>query len=136
MKHLSVLSLAVILAVLFTACGGQTQFSVTMNESYAAHEPITVTVNLPGSAKESEITFDIDGTVYSVTSMPTVSAPTFVFADVADDGMQSVCLVLASDEAGEAVLYMRPDEGTVGVELCFVTDMKEFSKLTDYLRTN
>jgi hypothetical protein len=68
--------------------------------------------------------------------MPTVSAPTFVFEDISDDGMQSVCLVLASDNAGDAVLYMRPDEGTVGVELCFVADMKAFSKLTNYLRTN
>ena len=136
MKRILILILAVMLTVVCTACGSPKQFSVTMTESYNAHDPITVTVNLPGNAKEGEITFDIEGTVYSVTSMPTVSAPTFVFADVADDGMQSVCLVLASNETGEAVLYMRPDEGTVGVELCFVADMEAFSKLTDYLRTN
>lgn len=137
MKRILVLSLSVLLAFLFSACNEQPeQFSVTMTESYNAHDPITVTVNLPGGANESDLTFDIDGTLYSVTSMPTVSAPTFVFADVADDGMQSVCLVLASDNAGDAVLYMRPDEGTVGVELCFVADMKAFSKLTNYLRTN
>ena len=137
MKRILVLTLSVLLTFLFSACNEQPeQFSVTMTESYNAHDPITVTVNLPGGANESDITFDIDGTLYSVTSMPTVSAPTFVFADVADDGMQSVCLVLASDNAGDAVLYMRPDEGTVGVELCFVADMKAFSKLTNYLRTN
>ena len=136
MKRILILLLAVMLTVLCTACGGSKPFTVTMTESYNAHDPITVTVNLPGGANESDITFDIDGTLYSVTSMPTVSAPTFVFADVADDGMQSVCLVLASDNAGDAVLYMRPDEGTVGVELCFVADMEAFSKLTDYLRTN
>lgn len=138
MKRILSLLLAVILTVLFTACGGSTTFSVTMTESSGAHDPITVTVNLPGSTKESEITFDIDGTVYAVTSQPTVNDPTFVFADVADDGMQSVCLVLTSDETGEATLSMQPEEvsDTDVAALCFVADMEAFSKLTDYLRTN
>ena len=136
MKRILVLSLSVLLAFLFSACSGESaQFTVTMQEAYSS-EQITLTVTLPSNAKEHEITFAINGTEYAIASMPTVNDRTFVFEDISDDGMQSVCLVLASDNAGDAVLYMRPDEGTVGVELCFVADMKAFSKLTNYLRTN
>ena len=136
MKRVLLLAFTVLFACLLSACSRESaQFTVTMQEAYSS-EQITLTVTLPSNAKEHEITFAIDGTEYAIASMPTVNDPTFVFEDISDDGMQSVCLVLASDNAGDAVLYMRPDEGTVGVELCFVADMKAFSKLMNYLRTN
>ena len=139
MKRILFLTFILLLTLVFGACGEQTtQFSVTMEERSAMHDPVILTVTLPNHAKESEITFDIDGTVYTVTSLPPVKDPTFVFADDANDGMQSVSLVLASDVTGEAVLSMHPDDGTDTdiVALCFVADMEAFSTLTDYLRTN
>jgi len=87
-----------------------------MTEAYAKREPITLTVTLP-EANESGITFAVDGTVYAVASMPVTDAPAFVFADIADDGMQSVRLELASDESEDVVLYMLPDGEEF--ELCF-----------------
>ena len=64
MKRILVFTVTLLLTVLFSACSEQpTQFSVTMGEQYAQHEPITLTVTLPTNAKEHEITFTIDGKV-------------------------------------------------------------------------
>ena len=99
MKHILVLILAVLLTCLFSACGNEPeQFTVIMQESYAQHEPVTLTVTLPTDAKESEITFTVDGKVYSVASIPTVSDPTFVFADLPDDGSPELCFTAADGD--------------------------------------
>ena len=45
MKRILVFTVTLLLTVLFSACSEQpTQFSVTMGEQYAQHEPITLTV--------------------------------------------------------------------------------------------
>ena len=135
MKRSLVLILTVLLACLFSACSREPeQFTVTMQEIYALHDPITVTVTLPTNAKESNITFTIDGNVYSVVSMPTVNDPTFVFADAADDGMANIRLSMPSDTSETEVLYMLPEDGSA--ELCFTAAEGDFSRLTDYLGSN
>ena len=135
MKRILVLTVALLLICLFTACSEQpAQFSVTMSEIYTLHDPITLTVTLPANAKEHEITFAIDGTEYAVASMPTVNDPTFVFEDLPDDGMARICLSMPSDASETEVLYMLPEDGSA--ELCFTATEGDFSRLTDYLGTN
>lgn len=135
MKRILVLTLSVLLTFLFSACNEQPeQFSVTMDELYAQHEPMTLTVTLPTNAKEHEITFTIDGKVYSVASMPTVNDPTFVFEELPDDGMLNIRLSMPSDASETEVLYMLPEDGSP--ELCFTATDGDFSRLTDYLGTN
>ena len=135
MKRILVLTVTLLLTALFTACGEKnTQFSVTMSEQYVLHEPITLTVTLPTDAKESEITFTIDGKVYSVTSMPTVNDPTFVLHNLPDDGMANIRLSMPSDASGTEVLYMLPEDGAA--ELCFTAAEGDFSRLTEYLGSN
>ena len=135
MKQILILTFTVLLTLLFVSCGKQPeQFSVTMGEMYALHDPIILTVILPDNAKESDITFAIDGTVYSVSSIPTVNDPTFVFEDIAGDGMMQIRLEMASDESESDVLYMLPEDGTA--EMCFVATAGDFSRLTAYLGTN
>ena len=135
MKRILVLSLSVLLAFLFSACNEQPeQFSVTMTESYNAHDPITLTVTLPANAKEHEITFTIDGKEYAIASMPTVNDPTFVFEDLSDDGMATIRLSMPSDASETEVLCMLPEDGSG--ELCFVATDGDFSRLREYLGTN
>ena len=135
MKRILVLSLSVLLAFLFSACNEQPeQFSVTMTESYNAHDPITLTVTLPANAKEHEITFTIDGKEYAIASMPTVNDPTFVFEELPDDGMIKICLSMPSDASETEVLCMLPEDGSG--ELCFVATDGDFSRLRDYLGSN
>ena len=135
MKRILVFTVTLLLTVLFSACSEQpTQFSVTMGEQYAQHEPMTLTVTLPTNAKEHEITFTIDGKEYAIASMPTVNDPTFVFEDISDDGMMEIRLEMASDESEKDVLYMLPEDGAA--ELCFIAPDGDFSRLTDYLGTN
>ena len=135
MKRILVLSLSVLLAFLFSACSEQpAQFSVTMTESYNAHDPITLTVTLPANAKEHEITFTIDGKEYAIASMPTVNDPTFVFEDLSDDGMAAIRLSMPSDASETEVLCMLPEDGSG--ELCFVATDGDFSRLREYLGTN
>ena len=135
MKRIPVLTSAVLLTFVFSACTNQpAQFSVTMDEIYVQHKPITLTVTLPNNAKEHEITFAINGTVYSVASMPTANDPTFVFADLPDDGMMKIYLSMPSDASETEVLYMQPEDGSP--ELCFTATDGDFSRLTDYLGTN
>lgn len=135
MKRILVLTLTILLACLFSACNDQPSlFSVTMSEIYSLHDPITLTVTLPANAKESDITFAIDGTVYSVSSLPTVNDPTFVFEDIAGDGMMQIRMEMADDESENDVLYMLPEDGTT--EMCFVATDGDFSRLTAYLGTN
>lgn len=134
MNRISCALLALLLTGSLAACGGKpAQFAVTMTEAYAKREPITLTVTLP-EANESGITFAVDGTVYAVASMPVTDAPAFVFADIADDGMQSVRLELASDESEDVVLCMLPDGEEF--ELCFCAPLGEFQRLYDYLASN
>lgn len=135
MKRILVLILTVLLACLFSACSSEPeQFTVIMQESYAQHEPITLTVTLPTNAKESEITFTVDGKVYSAASMPTVDDPTFVFEDLPDDGMEKIRLSMPSDASETEVLYMLPEDGSA--ELCFTAAEGDFARLTDYLGSN
>ena len=135
MKRILVLSLSVLLAFLFSACNEQPeQFSVTMTESYNAHDPITLTVTLPANAKEHEITFTIDGKEYAIASMPTVNDPTFVFEDLSDDGMEAIRLSMPSDASETEVLCMLPEDGSG--ELCFVATDGDFSRLREYLGAN
>ena len=132
MKRILVFTVTLLLTVLFSACSEQpTQFSVTMGEQYAQHEPITLTVTLPTNAKEHEITFTIDGKEYAIASMPTVNDPTFVFEELPDDGMIKICLSMPSDASDTEVLYMQPEDGSP--ELCFVATDGDFSRLRDYL---
>ncbi len=134
MKRILILTLTVLLACLFSACNDQPeQFSVTMREAYGS-EQITLTVTLPANAKEHAITFAVNGTVYTVASMPTVADPTFLFEDLPDDGMAKVCLSMPSDASETEVLYMQPEDGAA--ELCFVAQDGDFSRLTEYLGTN
>ena len=135
MKRILVLTVALLLICLFTACSEQPeQFSVTMDELYTQHESITLTVTLPTNAKEHEITFTIDGKEYAIASMPTVNDPTFVFEELPDDGMIKICLSMPSDASGTEVLYMQPEDGSP--ELCFTATDGDFSRLTDYLGSN
>ena len=135
MKRILVLTVALLLTCLFTACSEQpTQFSVTMSEIYTLHDPITLTVTLPANAKEHEITFTIDGKVYSVASIPTVNDPTFVFEDLSGNSMAKIYLSMPSDASETEVLCMLPEDGSG--ELCFVATDGDFSRLTDYLGTN
>ena len=135
MKRILVLTLSVLLTFLFSACNKQPeQFSVTMTESYNAHDPITLTVTLPANAKEHEITFTIDGKEYAIASMPTVNDPTFVLNDLPDDGMLNIRLSMPSDASDTEVLYMQSEDGSP--ELCFVATDGDFSRLRDYLRSN
>lgn len=135
MKRILILTLTVLLTILLTACGNTPeQFTVTMHEAYLQHDPITVTVTLPTNAKESEITFSIDSRVYSVTSIPTVDDPTFVFEDIPDDGMMKIYLAMPSNESETAILYMIPENETT--EMCFVAAEGDFTRLTDYLGSN
>ena len=135
MKRILVFTVTLLLTVLFSACSEQpTQFSVTMGEQYAQHEPITLTVTLPTHAKEHEITFTIDGKEYAIASMPTVNDPTFVFEELPDDGMIKICLSMPSDASDTEVLYMQPEDGSP--ELCFVATDGDFSRLRDYLGSN
>ena len=135
MNRIPILTSAVLLTFVFSACTNQpAQFSVTMDEMYVQHDPITLTVTLPNNAKEHEITFAINGTVYSVASMPTVNDPTFVFADLPDDGMMKIYLSMSSDASETEVLYMQPEDGSP--ELCFVAAKDDFSRLTEYLGSN
>ena len=135
MKRILVLTVALLLTCLFTACSEQPeQFSVTMSEIYTLHDPITLTVTLPANAKEHEITFTIDGKEYTIASMPTVNDPTFVFEDLSDDGMATIRLSMPSDASETEVLYMLPEDGSG--ELCFVATDGDFSRLREYLGTN
>ncbi len=135
MKRILVLTLTVLLACLFSACGNEPeQFTVIMQESYAQHEPVTLTVTLPANAKEHEITFTIDGKEYAIASMPTVNDPTFVFEDLSDDGMATIRLSMPSDASETEVLCMLPEDGSG--ELCFVATDGDFSRLREYLGSN
>ncbi len=135
MKRMLILTVTLLLTVLFSACSEKnTQFSVTMSEWNVLHEPITLTVTLPANAKESEITFTIDGTEYAVASMPTVNDPTFVFDDLPDDGMTTIYLSMPSDMSESEVLYMQPEDGSA--ELCFTAAQGDFSRLREYLGSN
>ena len=135
MKRILVFTVTLLLTVLFSACSEQpTQFSVTMGEQYALHEPITLTVTLPTNAKEHEITFTIDGMEYAIASMPTVNDPTFMFEDLSDDGMATIRLSMPSDASETEVLCMLPEDGSG--ELCFIATDGDFSRLRDYLRSN
>ena len=135
MKHMLFLTVFLLLTLIFSACGEQKeQFTVTMEEMYAGHDPITLTVTLPNTPKESDITFAIDGTVYTIASMPTVNDPMFVFSDIPDDGMQKIYLNMPSDESEPETLHMHPDDGTA--EMSFVVTEGDFSRLTAYLGTN
>lgn len=135
MKRILVLTLSVLLTFLFSACNEHPeQFSVTMSEIYELHDPITLTVTLPANAKEHEITFTIDGKVYSVVSMPTVNDPTFVLNDLPDDGMFNIRLSMPSDASDTEVLYMLPEDGCV--ELGFIATDGDFARLRDYLKSN
>ena len=135
MKRILVLTVALLLTCLFTACSEQpTQFSVTMSEIYTLHDPITLTVTLPANAKEHEITFTIDGKEYAIASMPTVNDPTFVFEDLSGDSMAKIYLSMPSDASETEVLYMQPEDGSA--ELCFIAPDGDFSMLKDYLKTN
>ena len=135
MKRILFLTVILLLTLIFSACGRQNaQFTVTMEEMYAQHGPITLTVTLPDNAKEHEITFAIDGTVYTIASLPTVNDPTFVFTDNPDDGMHKIYLSMPSDESEQETLGMQPDDGTA--ELSFIVTAGDFSRLTAYLNTN
>ncbi len=135
MKRIFVLTVALLLICLFTACSEQpTQFSVTMSEIYTLHDPITLTVTLPANAKEHEITFTIDGKEYAIASMPTVNDPTFVFEDLSDDGMAAIRLSMPSDASETEVLYMLPEDGSG--ELCFTASEGDFTRLREYLGAN
>ena len=135
MKRILVFTVTLLLTVLFSACSEQpTQFSVTMGEQYAQHEPVTLTVTLPTNAKEHEITITIDGKEYAIASMPTVNDPTFVFEELPDDGMIKICLSMPPDASDTEVLYMQPEDGSP--ELCFVATDGDFSRLRDYLGSN
>lgn len=133
MKRILILTAALLMLTL-AACGKTQQFSVTMPELYASHDPITLTVTLPANGDKSAVIFAVDGVEYAVTSMPTVDAPIFVFEDIADDGMSVIRLEMASDESEDVVLYMLPDGEAF--ELAFYAPLQEFSRLTDYLGTN
>lgn len=133
MKKIAFLTTAIFLFLTLASCaGGSDKFTVEMTEARAQVDPIAMTVTLPDNAKESDITFTINEIVYSVSSIPTVDDPAFVFADADGDGMQSIMFTLY-DEVGSAELHIITEDGA---KLNFCADIEAFSRLTDYLRTN
>jgi len=115
------------------ACVVSSEFTVVMTAVSSQTDSSAVTVHLPENGREAEVFFSVNNVAYTAASRPTVSDPSFVFADEADDGIRSITLTLAEDSSGTAELRIVTDEGT---EFLYNAPMKEFSRLTDYLRTN
>lgn len=126
--HLCVVLLLLILPML--SC--TSEFAVDMQECRGAAEPITLRIVLPDTNRESEITFILSDTAYSITSMPTVSDPTFVLYSQAADALPYLALRLDS-EAEYAELHMRTKEDE---SLLYTAELDAFARLTDYCGRN
>lgn len=141
-KHLLPLLLCLFLTVFCTACEDEepTMFTVVMEEIYALHEPVTLTVTIPpdGTAA-TDILFRLEGLGdtefnYTVQRAPTVDDASFSFSEEDGNGVTGILLALKHSESSTHTLFMVPEESENRNEWVFCTsDDDAFRPLTDWL---
>lgn len=117
--------LACLTGFLFGSCGFENSCTVVMEEAQGAADPVTLTVEWNGTST-ADLTFTIDGYIYTLEGPPTVDDPVYRLDTAEDDGMTSVFLQLAYDEAEVCRLYMVPEEGDERVFTCEREEMRAF----------
>ena len=125
MKYaLLALFLAVLTGIFLGSCSLENACTVVMEETGAAADPVTLTVEWNGTST-ADLVFTINGTAYALTGTPTTNDPVYRL-DAENDGMTAVFLQLAYDEAEVCELHMVPEEGDEQVFVCGREDMRSF----------
>lgn len=119
------LILACLTGFLFGSCSLENSCTVVMEETFDAADPVTLTVEWNGTTT-ADLTFRIDGCIYTVDGPPTVEDPAYRLETTEDDGMASVFLQLAYDEAAVCELHMLTEAGNALVFTCEREDMHAF----------
>lgn len=118
----------VLAGMMLTACDANS-FTVTMQEAYQNTKPVIITVTMDGAAY-ADLTFTINNISYTVSSIPTVSDPTYRLTPVEEDGM-AVYLRIA--DVDYAQLHMLSEDG---IELMYICQADNFEPLLSWQAFN
>lgn len=80
-----------ILTLLCASCSKTNEFTVEMYGK-TSNERVNMTVTLPKSSHENDITFTVNNVIYTCSNLPSVASPKYIFDDANDDGIKTVTL--------------------------------------------